>query len=340
MKERADAASGIGRRRYAPALVYQAARLYYLEDATQAEIAQRIGTSRATVSRLLSEARETGVVQVRVHDPESGSTAELEREVISALGLRAAYVAPRALGTEVGALLAPGVAEALADARLQPGDALLVSSGLTVYSVAKQSLPPLTGVVLCPTVGGVEEPEPQYQTNEITRSLALKVQGVPVMLYAPAMPTPDLFEVLARDRQIMRVRSMWGTARAALLGVGAPPQGRWSLPSVISAQAAAMQSAIGDICARPYDRDGRPIHFPGVDRLIAITLEDLRRVPHTIAVAVGQEKVESIVVAARAGYLNTLVTDRATALALVEAVSSPPSLPTVSPTPEPVDPSD
>jgi DNA-binding transcriptional regulator LsrR (DeoR family) len=168
----------------------------------------------------------------------------------------------------------------------------------------------------------VEEPQPQYQTNEITRSLALKVQGVPVMLYAPAMPTPDLFEVLVRDHQVMRVQSFWGTARAALLGVGAPPQGRWSLPSVISAQAAAMQSAIGDICARPYDRNGRPIDFPGAERLIAITLEDLRRVPHTIAVAVGQEKVESILVAARAGYLNTLVTDRATALALVEAVAS------------------
>jgi DNA-binding transcriptional regulator LsrR (DeoR family) len=322
MKERAQAASARSRRRYAPGLVYQAARLYYLEDATQAEIAQRIGTSRATVSRLLAEARETGVVQVRVHDPESGSTTELERELTLALGLRAAYVAPHTPGGDIGASLVPSVAEALTDARLQPGDALLVSSGLTVYSVAEQNLPAMTGVVLCPTVGGVEEPQPQYQTNEITRSLALKVQGVPVMLYAPAMPTPDLFEVLVRDHQVMRVQSLWGTARAALLGVGAPPQGRWSLPSVISAQAAAMQSAIGDICARPYDRNGRPIDFPGVERLIAITLEDLRRVPHTIAVAVGQEKVESILVAARAGYLNTLVTDRATALALVEAVVS------------------
>lgn len=307
------------RRRYAPALVYQAARLYYLEDATQAEIAQRIGTSRPTVSRLLAEARETGIVQVRIRNPEQGLTADLEQELTQTLGLVASYIATETPGVDAGTLLVPGAIDALSHAGLQPGDALLVSTGATVYSVAQHQLPPLPGVVLCPTVGGVEEPEPQYQTNEITRSLAMKVQGVPVMLYAPAMPTADLYDVLVRDPQVRRVQSLWETARAALLGVGAPPRGRSRLPSVIPVGTAAMDSAVGDICARPYDRDGRPIDFPGVDRLIAITLEGLQRIPHAIALAAGQDKIDSILVAARAGYLNTLVTDRRTALSLIEA---------------------
>jgi DNA-binding transcriptional regulator LsrR (DeoR family) len=323
MTDRADAGSAKNsRRRYAPALVYQAARLYYLEDATQAEIAQRIGTSRPTVSRLLAEARETGVVEVRIRNPERGVTADLERELTQTLGLVAAYITVETPGIDPGTLLVPGAIDALSHAELRPGDALLVSSGATVYSVAQQQLPPMPGVVLCPTLGGLEEPAPQYQTNEITRSLALKVQAVPAMLYAPAMPTPDLYDVLVRDPQLQRVQLLWRTARAALLGVGAPPRTRSTLPSVLPVGSDAMRAAIGDICGRPYDRDGQPIDFPGVERLIAITLDGLRRIPHTIALAVGPDKVESILVAARAGYLNTLVTDRNTALLLLEAAGS------------------
>lgn len=307
-----------GRPRYAPGLAYQAARMYYLEDATQAEIATRIGMSRATVSRLLTEARDTGIVEIRLRNPRSGLTADLEQALIESLGLINAYVASDSPGVDPFTQLVPGVVDALAAAHLQSGDALLVSSGATIHAVAQHNLPDMDGVVLCPTVGGVEEPEPHYQTNEITRSLALRVKGIPVMLYAPAMPSPDLHDVLLRDPQIIHIQSLWANARAALLGVGAPPHGRGSLPSVIPAKSPAMRAAAGDICARPYGRDGRPIEFPGVERLIAITLEGLRRIPHTIAVAVGPDKLTSIRIAARAGYLNTLVTDRATAQQLVD----------------------
>jgi DNA-binding transcriptional regulator LsrR (DeoR family) len=312
------------RRRFPPSLVYQAARLYYLQQATQAEIAEQLGTSRPTVSRLLAEARDTGVVQVQVRDPEQTAMVDLELALVDALGLQRAYVTPASKGMPLGSLLGPGVAEALLDARLRPGDALLVSSGATVYAVAQQTLPSLPGVVLCPTVGGVEEPEAQYQTNEITRGLAMRVDGSPVMLYAPAMPTPALHRVLLKDPQLTRVTELWSSARAALLGIGGPPHHRSSLPSVISQTATAQSGAAGDICARPYDRSGRPIKFPGVERLVAMNLADLRRIPHSIAAAVGQGKVQSILVAARAGYVNTLVTDSTTAEHLIDAAQDQP----------------
>ena len=79
--------------------------------------------------------------------------------------------------------------------------------------------------------------------------------------------------------------------------------------------------AVGDICVRPYDNDGAPIDFPGMDRLVAMTLEDLRRIPHTIGAAVGTEKLKSIEVAVRAGYVNTLATDATTADQLLSRIS-------------------
>ena len=298
--------------RFAPALVYEAARLYYIEDANQAEIAVRLGTSRPTVSRLLAEARSSGIVQITLRNPTAGTTADLEQELVATLGLQAAYVVASAPDIGLGTLLAPAVGAALTKAELVPGDALLVSSGATIHAIAHERLPPLQGVVLCPTVGGVEEPEPHYQTNEITRALALKVRGTPVALHAPAMPSAALHAVLMQDPQIARVRGYWRSAKAALLGIGAPPSQRSSLPGVISLSRSALPTAVGDICARPFDINGAPVEFPGIDRLVAMTLNDLRRVPHTIGAAVGADKVASILAAVKAGYINTIVTDTAT----------------------------
>ena len=51
------------------------------------------------------------------------------------------------------------------------------------------------------------------------------------------------------------------------------------------------------------------VDFEGRERLIAVELEALRHLPVTIAVAVGKDKIDSIVAGARGGYFNQLVTD-------------------------------
>ena len=115
-----------------------------------------------------------------------------------------------------------------------------MSSGSSTYAVAQQPLPALPGVLLAPTVGGVDEPDARYQTNEITRSMAVKAHGIPVLLYAPAMPGPALYDVLLQDSSMQRVTSLWHTARAALVGIGARPRTRSSLPSFLPKDSATL----------------------------------------------------------------------------------------------------
>ena len=214
--------------RFAPDLLYRAAHLYYLEDATQAEIAVLLGTSRPTVSRLLAEARASGIVHIEVRDPAQVSSSELAARLSSALGLSHAYVVPNGTGRQAASVLAGGVSQALVAASLSAGDALLVSSGATIHAIAQHPLPSLPGVLVAPTVGGVDEPGEYYQTNEITRTIAVKVHGTPVLLYAPLQPSENLFRVLLEDASTQRVTSLWTTAR------GGPPRHRrpTSRPSV------------------------------------------------------------------------------------------------------------
>ena len=113
--------------------------------------------------------------------------------------------AGRTLVDVMGGALAPAVGRALSAAGLLPGDVLLVSSGRTVYEVAQYELVSLPGVLVAPTVGGNDQPEEWYQTNEITRLVANRIGGRPNYLFAPALPGPDLYPSLLNDPSIQRV---------------------------------------------------------------------------------------------------------------------------------------
>lgn len=309
------------------ALLYTAARLYYEDEATQAEVADQLGTSRATVSRLLAEAKRQGIVRIEVVPPAESRPGDLADQVARAMGLERVYLsAPlptpgpgRGVVDVMGRTLAPATGRALAEAGLLPGDVLLVSSGRTVYELAQHDLTPLPGVVIAPTVGGNDQPEDWYQTNEITRLVANRVGGRANYLFAPALPGPELYQSLLNDPTIQRVLHQWPAARCALMGVGAPPLTRSDIPRFVPTGSTSLRAAVGDVCSRFYDRVGDEVDFEGSDRLIALELDALQRIPVTIAVAVGAEKLVSIAAGARGGYFNRLVTDPATAQALLDA---------------------
>ncbi len=306
--------------RFPAALMHQAATLYYLEDATQADIAARLGVSRASVSRLLSAARQEGVVRIEVVAPVDRDVDELERRVAHALGIDAVWLSRLPSRGPVGARLAPSLCTALQAVGLVAGDALLVSSGRTVYEAAQADLPPLPNVLLAPMIGGHDEPEAWYAPNEITRQIALKVGGIPTFLYAPALPGPELYDTLQDDPSTRRVIEMWSTARCAIMGIGAPPLSRTSLPRFVRNDMNTLQAAVGDVCSRFYDADGVPVPFPGSERLLATGLDLIQQIPTCIAMGTGREKVAAIRAGAAARYFNQLVTDTETASALLDAV--------------------
>ena len=69
----------------------QVARLYYYQGMTTEAVAREMGISRPAVSRLLTFARQSGLVEIRVHDPEN-QPQHLEREICDRYKLRAVRV--------------------------------------------------------------------------------------------------------------------------------------------------------------------------------------------------------------------------------------------------------
>lgn len=319
----------VGAGHFAPSLLYAAAKLYYDDGATQAQVATKLGTSRATVSRLLSEARRQGVVQISVVPPAHGSQRDLADRLRVELGLEQVYLSARLpkpteskpLTALLGSVLSPAVGRALSAVGLVPGDIMLVSSGRTMYEVGRYDLPHLPGVVVAPTLGGTDQPEGWYQTNEITRLFAGRIGGRANYLFAPALPGPDLYETLLHDAAIQRVLHLWPYARCVVTSVGAPPILREQVPQFIVPAMPSLIEAVGDMSSRFFNRVGEPVKFPGSDRLIAVELATLQQIPVVIAVAAGRDRVAPIIAGARMRYFNQLVTDPATAEAILAASS-------------------
>jgi DNA-binding transcriptional regulator LsrR (DeoR family) len=311
-----------GHSHFLPSLLYAAAKMYYTDEATQAEVAEHLQTSRATISRLLYEARRQGIVRIEVVPTDNEAARDLGSRVAAVLGLTAVYISEpppppgrsETIEDVMGSTLAAAVSRALLALGLDVGDVMLVSSGRTIYEIARFELPKLPGVVVAPTVGGTDQPEAWYQTNEITRLVAERIGGRPAFLYAPALPGAELFQTLQTDPAIQRVRNLWPHARCMLTGVGAPPLVRTDAPQFVNVSTSPdLIEAVGDVCSRFFNRAGQPVAFAGSERLIAVDLETLKSIPTVIAVAAGTNKVAPIIAAARAKFFSQLVTDPRTA---------------------------
>jgi DNA-binding transcriptional regulator LsrR (DeoR family) len=304
-------------------LMHTAATLYYLEDATQAEIAQRMGKSRPAVSRLLAEARRTGIVRIEVTPLGQPASPEISDKLCKELGLSTVELVPTSSPTMMGRALAPALSKTLLAAGLRPGSVLVLATGRAIYETLQAELPSLPGVVVVPAVGGQDEPEAWYQANELVRQMAEGIGGFPSFLYAPALPGEDLHSSLLTDVSTSHVRELWQRADCAVLGIGAPPAIRQSISAAIPTTSSILQSkAVGDVSLRFFDADGESVPFPGSERLFAIPSEQLKDIPARVALAVGPEKALSIIGAARGGFISHLITDTSTATAILEVLHS------------------
>jgi DNA-binding transcriptional regulator LsrR (DeoR family) len=299
-------------------LLHRAATAYYLDDLRQAQIAERLGISRPTVSKLLTEARRIGLVRFEVLDIEDADRADLEARLRDLLGLSSVRVAPGDQTQRGFRGLGDLLAEELEEVALRRDDVLLVSSGQTTYAVSGMNcLPRLPGVLVAPAVGGQQETDPAFQTNEIVRRFSDRTGSIPRFVFAPALPSPDLWASLQTDPSFQAITDLWARARAMIVGIGAPHGQRESLTSVVPREDPSLERAAGDICLHFFDADGAPVGFPGAERMVRPPAELLRSVPSLIALAAGSVKAPSILAGARAGLFTTLITDVAAAEAVL-----------------------
>ena len=123
-------------------------------------------------------------------------------------------------------------------------------------------------------------------------------------------------KALVAHSGVRTIIELWDRLDVALFGIGGPS---WSSALVGEGIARQLENeaAVGEVLVAPFDLDGRFVCPALRERVIALDARRLRRIPVAIGVAAGESKVRPILGALRAGTVRTLVTDVATAEAVV-----------------------
>jgi DNA-binding transcriptional regulator LsrR (DeoR family) len=299
--------------------------LYYMEGLTQATIADQLGLTRLRVNRLLTESRQSGLVQVTINSPFTDCVA-LEQRLKGEHGLKDAVIVPTpADAALIPALLGAAAGQALTRILSEQAPAMIgVGWGRTLRETIRHVRPlPLPDAWVTALMGGLTVGS-ELNTFEITNDLARQLQARCCYLAAPVYAgSPESRDTIVAQDVFRDAFARMATVEVALLSLGDTSEQsllvRHGLPSDIAIADLVAAGAVGDILGQFLTREGRPIDHPLNRRVIGIDLEQLAGIGTVVVAAGGANKAGVIAAALAGGLIDVLVSDENTVRAALSA---------------------
>jgi DNA-binding transcriptional regulator LsrR (DeoR family) len=299
-------------------LLTRVASLYYLEDATQAEIATALGLSRPKVARLLHKARAEGIVEIAIRTHPALNMA-LESQLAERFQLSHAILVADQRSEEIQRTLTARAAAEFLTRTLPAEGVVAIGMGRNVGAIPEQlASPPERACTFVSAIGGSPQVGASVNPGDICRRLAERFHGSAEVLYAPAygedmasraalLQHADVRETLAQARG----------AETAIVGIGdanddsaVVQMGCFSTTDMVRMR---NEGAVGDILGYFFDIHGAPVADSVGSRVVGLSADDLRAIPRVIAVTSEVDKVGAILGALRTGIADVLVTSLRTA---------------------------
>lgn len=305
-------------------LINSVLTLYYVEGLTQTEIGQRLGLSTAKVNRLLVQAREQGYVNITIRTPFQ-QLFELEDRLKAVFGLKEVIVIPSVAETSSSPLTALGAAAAdFLLTHLRDGDVLGIGGGSAINALIQAITPTRSyDVEVVPLMGAVQG-EITHDVNYLATHLAERLSAKAYQLHAPAfVDTGEHCETLRSMGPVKEILDIARRASIALVGVGTVDAevSRFVQFTALSAEdmkhIAEDCGGVGDINAFVYDIEGHACAHEYADRVLGLTLAELKSIPFRIGVAATASKARPLYGALRGGYLHALITDETAACGIL-----------------------
>lgn len=312
----------------------QASYYYHKLEMTQQKIAIEMNTSRQRVNRLLKSAIKEGIVDIQI-DGFEDYCFDLEHQLRSLLGIDKVVVAKTPqkrihyfehVGLACSQLLQSLIDE-LVDFQIKPTVNIGFSWGTSLQNVfehfkAKNWETKFNVVQLC---GGINTKEISIKPEAITNNFASELNGIPHILYSPAvLKNKDIIPLLKREDYYKKIYSLYQNLDIAVVGIGnLDPTGtlvRYEFLSSNYYNDLKMHDAIGDVCFRMFDSDGKYIRSEFDEHIMGIEERELFNIPNRIGVAYGKSKVLPIISAAKGKFINLLVTDEITARLIISTL--------------------
>lgn len=311
----------------------KAAELYYRDGLSQQEIAQKLHTSRTSISRALIQARNEGYVQIRIQYPEQ-SNLGLERELEEKYGLTEALVAVPAYDQSSDQEVAFQAVDYTLRV-LKKNMVLGMTWGRAMHGFVEQlaqdeRLRSLSfrNVKIVPFLGtpGVTQLD-SWDATTYSNTLATKVgnllhcasYNLSAPMYVDGEKEKKLIEGID---EISKVLHMAETADMALIGIGSMQKDSSIIKAGIRTEEEykelIQKGAVGEIVGRIYDKNGQTVDEDLRRKMIGISLDKIAKIPVRVGISYGKDKIEAIKGAIAGGLVNVLVTDVPTAELLLK----------------------
>ena len=298
------------------AVLRDVAKYYYIENLTQAEIAHRLGLSRPKVSRLLSDARDKGIVKVFIPELEE-NMGHIEDQFLSLFNLQKIKVVPvppndLPLAFQITCMEA---AKFMANL-IEDGDRIGVGWGGTLYEISKdfQHYSHKNSLIV-QLFGNLDTGEADDYANDIVSQFSLKLDAKSSHI----IPCPVIvgnqiiLDILMHDEKICNSINLAKSCNKMIINIGLPNEenclykggyiGEKELQHLIDLE------SVGCIGCRFYDKDGIIIDEQLNGRTIGVSIEDIKNAECVMTCAVGVHKAKAILAALRADYIDVLVID-------------------------------
>ncbi len=310
--------------------MYQAASRYYVHAETMETIAHHLKISRSTVSRLLKEARDTGLVRISLADHQ-GSASPLSTSLSQRFGVRVHMVSVRENANEkVRMERVARMAGQLLTEVVEDHDVIGVAWGVTLSNVVRYlGRRPLVDATVVQVNGSANQHDSGLPyIGEIMQSFGDAFDAQAVLFPVPAFfDQAEAKSVLWRERSIQQVLRLREQVDIAVFGVGAlkarVPSHVYSTGYMDPAEMEQLLSegVVGDVCTVLLREDGSYADIAYNERATGPTPAELARIPRRICVVADPSRAPALIGALRAGTATDLVLDDGTARAVLNRLS-------------------
>lgn len=299
-------------------LIDRVAQLYYVHSLTHQEIADALDLSRIRVTRLLAEARATGIVEIIVHTSERTFPDE-ERALIARYALKRVWIAPNVPDqAKTDRAFAEVGAEAFKHV-FNDDSNIAVGVSTTIAAIAN-NLPKTPCAANYRPVGGSSAGlSTGSNSHEVALQLAAQTGGKAFHIPAPLLAASVEAQRLSiADPGVSRALDSAASADTLIAGIGGLASGILLDSLTPELRAELLNSgAVGDVGGRYFDADGVAVETTTDARIVGLDLKQIRAIPQRLIAARGKDKVESLTVGLETGLINMLVTDLDTANSLL-----------------------
>jgi deoxyribonucleoside regulator len=301
------------------ALLARVASLYFDQNKTQQEITEITGITRTMVSRIIAEARERGVVEIKVHFPWTSKT--LEEKLVKTFGLKSAWVMVMDINSHSELLIGLGklMAEQVNDI-LHDNMVIGISWGSALQHMINALKPrKMKNVEIIQLIGASGLENNLSDGPLLAQLLTSRLYASCRYLYAPLLVESKMVcDALLQERGIKETLLRASQADIALVGIGSIHPDLYSLKiagyiSEENRKLLADAGVVGDFCGNHYSIDGKWMDIDINHRVVSIDLPSLKKIGTVIAAAGDIRKGDAVLGALRGKFVDILITDAETA---------------------------